>query len=112
MKIFAGTLSVILIFAFQVHWIISLINYRRRKLWSRLDMTNMDIPDKNDINNLFFKEIKPLKYKVVDEKDSLYNKQLFLYPMQGRLNPNKTVSFYKESQLEKIVIEENENEKQ
>lgn len=107
LKIFAGILSTMLVLVFQWHCIVSFVNYKRRKYWSSLDMTHLDTPLKSDINNVYFDGINPTKYKVIDQKDELKNKQLFLYPMYGRLNSNGTISFYKENQLAEIHTNKN-----
>jgi hypothetical protein len=103
LKLFILIPSIMIITYFQIYWIQAIIKYRNNKKYSLFDMSKMNEPDKNDVNNIFFKDVSPRKYKVIDEKEKrCHNKEYFLYPVLARLNPNGTMSFFKENQLEEI----------
>lgn len=101
-RIFVGLLAVVIIVMFQEMWVESLMKYRKKKRWmeSTKDMKGMEAPDANDPNRIFFPDEKPIKFKVVKKGDPAYGKEFFLYPMYGRLHPNRTISFFKLSELE------------
>lgn len=103
LNVFFGIIGGMFILYSQFYWIEELINYRKRKKYTLFDMTKMNEPDKNDVNNAFFPNVTPKKYKVIDKNDKkCYDKQYFLYPVLARLNPDGTVSFFKDTQLEEI----------
>ena len=104
LKIFAGVLAVMLIIAFIIIAIQAIASYRFKTTQSYKDMSDKDSPDKDDINNILFADSKPIKYKVIDKKSPMYGKEFFLYPVHGRVNGNKTITYFKDNQLEIVEI--------
>jgi len=102
LKLFAGLIAVGLIFYFIIMLLESIGKRKREKYFESLDMANFETPPLNDINIKFFSEEEPIKYLVTDKNDPMYSKIMFLYPMYGRLNPNKTVTIFKKNQIEPI----------
>ena len=101
LKIFFGFLAVCLICAFQLMWINPIIEHfsNKNKVPMPIDMKRITVPDTNDPNLKLFSDYKHIKYRVIDKNDASYNKQLFLYPIYGRLNGNGTMSFFKTTQI-------------
>ena len=69
-----------------------------------MDMSDKEVPDADDINLKIFSGYVNLKYRVIDKKDSLYNKELFLYPMYGRLHANGSISYFKSNQITQVTV--------
>lgn len=103
LKLFVGLIAIGLIFYFILMLLESIGKRKREKYFESLDMANFETPPLNDINIKFFSEEEPIKYLVTDKNDPMYSKIMFLYPMYGRLNPNKTVTFFKKNQIEPIT---------
>jgi hypothetical protein len=105
LNVFTLTIGSSMILMFILFIIESITNYLMgvKNNKSFKDMSRMTAPDKDDINIALFKNTEPKKYKVNDEKDKLaHNKQLFLYPVYARMNPNGTMSFFRKEQLEEV----------
>jgi len=98
LKLFFGTIAVILILMFQTMWMDELMK-RGCKTAINSDMTNMDKPEPLDVNLKFFDGYKNFKYRITDPKCPEYNKQFFLYPVYARLSENGAIMFFKTTQI-------------
>jgi len=103
LKLFFGVIALGLMFYFIVMLLETIGKRRRDNYINSLDMASMDKPFTTDINNMFFPEEEPVKYIVTDKNDPMYKKILFLYPIYGRLNQNKTITFFKKNQIEPVT---------
>lgn len=103
LKLFVGLIAIGLILYFVIMLLESIGKRKREKYIESLDMASFETPPPNDINIKFFPEEEPIKYLVTDKNDPMYKKIMFLYPVYGRLNPNKTITFFKKNQIEPIT---------
>lgn len=103
LKVFVGLIAIGLIIYFIIMILASIGKRKREEYIESLDMASLDKPSPNDINNDLFTDEVPIKYLVTDKNDSMYNKTLFLYPVYGRLNPNKTITFFRKEQITPIT---------
>lgn len=97
LKMFFGTIAVILILMFQVMWIESLLKQPVRQ--PIMDMTEIYTPNPSDINLKMFNGYKHCKYRITDSNCPEYNKQYFLYPVYARLHGDGRIMFFKTTQI-------------
>ena len=98
LKIFFGTIAVILILIFQVMWIETLL-LKQPVRQPIMDMTEVYTPNPSDINLKMFNGYKHCKYRITDPSAPEYNKQFFLYPVYARLHGDGRIMFFKTTQI-------------
>lgn len=104
LKIFFGTLGIILVLWFQCIWIETLFKRPRTPVITP-DMAKMDKPDTNDINLKAFSGYKNFKYRITDPQCPEYNKQFFLYPIYARLTGDGRLLYFKTTQIRQTTEE-------
>jgi len=108
LKVFFGTIGLILALAFQIVWINAIIAHKNKNRKPIIiDMKDMVEPKKDDINLKKFSGYKHVKYRVLDKNDPQYGMQFFLYPMYGRLNDNHSLTYFKTTQITEVSEKQN-----